>query len=472
MERMGNKSNAVQTALRLEIPVVPGSHGVVTSPEAAVEIAEEIGYPIVLKAVHGGGGRGIEFVRREQGLEDTFLRMAAEAQSAFGSRDLYIEKLIERFRHVEIQILRDREGHTHVLGLRDCSVQRNQQKVIEESGSTLLSAELKETAYRHARNLANDVGYFGAGTVEFIFDLDRDELYFMEMNARLQVEHPVTEAVTGIDIVGQQFRIAAGESIADLMFEERGYSMELRINAERLGFDTDHGLRIVPDPGTVATCSIPEMDNVKVITTIDEGSVISPFYDNLVAQAIAHGDTRQETIATLVEFLGRIRIEGVGTNIPLLRKILEDDEFLEGRHDTAYVGRFLERIDVDDLVAQVAELRGGLTTLDRTAIEIDDTNELKVIAPAPGIFYTGSGPGRPQFVKAGDRVSVDSTLCLIEAMKLFEEINLDTFNRNEEIYSADTEYEIVRVNGHDGQLITEGDLLFVVRPTGVAVNAA
>ena len=472
MERMGNKSNAVQTALKLEIPVVPGSHGVVTNPEAAIEIAEQIGYPIVLKAVHGGGGRGIEFVRRSDKLEDTFLRMAAEAQSAFGSRDLYIEKLIERFRHVEIQILRDKQGTTKVLGLRDCSVQRSQQKVIEESGSTLLTEKLRDAAYTHAKNLADEVGYCGAGTVEFIFDLDANQIYFMEMNARLQVEHPVTEAVTGVDIVGEQFRIAAGKALDKLEVTEKGYAIELRINAERIAVDTDHGLRIVPDPGTVSLCSFPEMENVKVISAVDEGSVISPFYDNLVAQVIAHAASREEAIALLIEWLSRVRLEGIGSNIPLLRRILEHDEFVEGRHDTAYVSRFLERVDVDDLVAQVEELRGGRTTLDRTTIEIEGSDELKVIALGSGIFYSAPSPGRPDFVKDGDRIRTDTTLCLVEAMKLFEELALSTFNRTEDIYPAEMEYEVVRVNAHEGQLITEGDLLFVVRPTGEAVEAA
>lgn len=351
-------------------------------------------------------------------------------------------------------------------------MQRNQQKVIEESGSTLLTEDLREAAFGYARDLAEDVQYFGAGTVEFIFDLDEQQIYFMEMNARLQVEHPVTEAVTGIDIVGEQFRIAAGESIQDLEVSESGYSIELRINAERIGFDSDHGLRIVPDPGTVSTCVLPATENVTVISAVEDGSVISPFYDNLVAQIVAHAETRTDAIKTLLEWLDTARVAGVGTNIPLLRKILMDEEFVEGRHDTAYVGRFFERIDVDDLVAQVEELRGGRQTLDRSTVEIEDSDELKVVALAPGIFYAGAGPGRPEFVRDGDRIRTDTTLCLVEAMKLFEEVTLDTFNHGEQIYPIDAEYEVVRVNAHDGQLITEGDLLFVVRPTGAAVDAA
>ena len=464
MEQTGNKSNAVRTARRLDIPVVPGSHGVVTGPEAASGIAEEIGYPVVLKAVHGGGGRGIAIVDSAEDLHDTFLRMGAEARSAFGNRDLYIEKLIVRFRHVEIQILRDRHGHTHVLGLRDCSVQRKQQKVIEESGSTLLSNELRDAAFAHARALADDVAYVGAGTVEFIFDLDAQQIYFMEMNARLQVEHPVTEATTGVDIVREQFRIASGESLEGLVVAERGYAIEVRINAERFALDPDQILRIVPDPGAVTTCTLPESPNIRVVSAVEKGDRISPFYDNLVAQVIAHGSSRAEVIASLLEWLDSARIEGIGSNIPLLKRILLDDEFVEGRHDTGYVARLFERLDIHELVKEVDALRGSRRALAPSSIQIEGSTELKVVAPGSCIFFAAPGPNRPEFVNVGSRIRTDTTLCLTEAMKLYEELSLGTFNRDEVIYPTDLEYEVVRVHAHNGQLVTEGDLLFVVRP--------
>ena len=464
MEQTGNKSNAVRTAQRLGIPVVPGSHGVVTGLEAAAEIAAEIGYPVVLKAVHGGGGRGIAMVYTPDDVHDTFLRMAAEAQSAFGSRDLYIEKLIDRFRHVEIQILRDRQGHTHVLGLRDCSVQRKQQKIIEESGSTLLPDELRRAAFAHARTLADDVGYVGAGTVEFIFDLDAQHVYFMEINARLQVEHPVTEATTGIDIVRQQFRIASGESLDDLDVTERGYAIELRINAERLVLDPEHAVQIVPDPGTVTVWSLPTLPSVRVIPAVQAGALVSPFYDNLLAQVIGYGENREQAIAVLLEWLDAARVEGIGSNIPLLKLILRDDEFVEGRHDTRYIACLFDRVDIHALVKQVDQLRGGRRTLVRSAIQIEGSTELKVVALGPCVFYAAPGPNRDEFVTVGDHIRTDTTLCLTEAMKLFEELSLDTFNRDEEIYPTDREYEVVRMHAHDGQLVTEGDLLFIVRP--------
>ena len=464
LEQTGNKSNAVRAARRLDIPVVPGSHGVVTGQEAAVGVATQIGYPILLKAVHGGGGRGIAKVDRPEELPDTFLRMGSEAQSAFGSRDLYIEKLIERFRHVEVQILRDRAGCCHVLGLRDCSVQRNQQKVVEESGSTLLSEELRDAAFMFSRKLADDVAYVGAGTVEYIFDLDAAQIYFMEMNARLQVEHPVTEATTGVDIVKQQFRIAAGESLDDLVVGETGYAIELRINAERLVLDPETGIRIVPDPGRVSACVLPSRPNIRLISAVDTGSVISPFYDNLLAQVVGFGQTRDEVITGLLDWLGEARIEGIGTNIPLLTRILQDEEFVEGRHDTGFVSRLFSRLDTDELAREVGRLRGSRATRDRSSIEIDGSNELKVVAPGPCVFYGAPGPGQPDFVTVGDQVDAETTLCLTEAMKLFDELSLESFNGDDEIYPRGDRYEIVRVNAHHGQLMSEGDLLFVVRP--------
>ena len=464
LEQTGNKSNAVRAARRLGIPVVPGSHGVVTGPDVAVEVADEVGYPVLLKAVHGGGGRGIAMVRTPEDLPDTFLRMGAEAQSAFGSRDLYIEKLVGRFRHVEVQILRDRAGYCHVLGLRDCSVQRKQQKVVEESGSTLLTDELRNDAFTFARRLADDIEYVGAGTVEFIFDLDAHQLYFMEVNGRLQVEHPVTEATTGVDIVRQQFRIASGESLEDLVVAEHGYAIELRINAERLVLDPESGIRIVPDPGRVSACSFPTRPNVRVISAVEEGGIVSPFYDNLLAQVIGYGETREEVVATLLAWLGVAQIEGIGTNIPLLARILRDDEFIEGRHDTGFVARLFDRLDTEELAEEAARFRGPRAALDRSSIEIEGSDELKVVAQGPCVFYGAAGPGRADFVSVGDHIRTDTTLCLTEAMKLFEELSLETFNGEDELYARHREYEIVRVNAHVGQLLSEGDLLFVVRP--------
>ena len=467
MEWMGNKSNAVQTARKLDVAVVPGSHGVVTTPEAALEIAERIGYPVMIKAVHGGGGRGIHRVDDPRSMADDFLRMAAEAQSAFGSRDLYIEKYIERFRHIEVQVLRDSHGNTRVLGHRDCSVQRNHQKIVEESGSTLITDELRAEAYRAAAALADEVGYIGAGTVEFIFDLDQMALYFMEMNTRLQVEHPVTEAVTRVGIVHAQFDIAAGGSIEEIGFAddlEQGFSIEVRVNAERMErIPGQKALRIVPAPGKVTELDFPEAEGIEVFASVRQGSTVSPFYDNLVAQVVVTAPTRAEAIDRLEKYLGSVTVHGISTNIALIRTVLRDNEFRTGAHDTAFLPRLFQRIDLDKLVAEVDEASGRQRgAIDRSEIEIEG-GELKVIAPQQGIFYSSPSPDKPSFVNIGDRISFGDTICLLEAMKLFEELSLESFNREGELYPAG-EYEVVRINPSNGQLVSEGDLLFVVRP--------
>ena len=265
METMGNKSNAINTALRLNVPVVPGSHGIMTDVDQASEVAAEIGYPILIKAVHGGGGKGIQVVESPSEFQQLFHRVGIEARSAFGNGDVYLEKYVTSLRHIEAQLLRDTHGNTHVLGIRDCSVQRDKQKVIEESASTTLPEELLQQVIRSTADIANEVGYVGAGTVEFIYDLAANAVYFMEMNTRLQVEHPVTEWVSGIDIVAQQFRIAAGESIADLTVQNNGYAMEARINAERILKQGDGSLAFRPHPGEVETCHFPEEEVLKLL---------------------------------------------------------------------------------------------------------------------------------------------------------------------------------------------------------------
>ncbi|MFV2091312.1 MAG: biotin carboxylase N-terminal domain-containing protein, partial [Pseudomonadales bacterium] len=239
METMGNKSNAITTALGLEVPVVPGSHGILTDVESASRVAGSIGYPVLIKAVHGGGGKGIQIVEHPDEFHELFQRVTVEARAAFGNGDVYLEKYVTSLRHIEVQLLRDTHGNTKVLGLRDCSIQRDKQKVFEESDATMLPADLRAAVLKHTSDIADQVGYVGAGTVEFIHDLESEAIYFMEMNTRLQVEHPVTEWVSGIDIVSEQFRIASGESIADLEPANDGYAIQARINAERIEVGTD-----------------------------------------------------------------------------------------------------------------------------------------------------------------------------------------------------------------------------------------
>ena len=254
--------------------------------ERAAEISENIGFPVLLKAVHGGGGKGIQIVERPEQIHGLFHQVTTEAKNAFGNGDVYIEKFVTSLRHIEVQILRDSHCNTRVLGLRDCSVQRNNQKLMEESDSTMLPARLKKSVFGYAEQIANTVDYHGAGTVEFIYDVPNDAIYFMEMNTRLQVEHPVTEVVTGIDIVGKQFAIASGERISNLKIREKGYGLEVRINAEKAVQDADGNVSFVPTPGEITECILPEEGDIELISTVAKGKVVSPFYDSLIIQII------------------------------------------------------------------------------------------------------------------------------------------------------------------------------------------
>lgn len=465
MDTMGNKSNAINTAIRLGVPVVPGSHGILTDVDRAAQVAESIGFPVLIKAVHGGGGKGIQVVEDASQFHELFHRVTAEARGAFGNGDVYLEKYITELRHIEAQLLRDTHGNTRVLGLRDCSVQRNKQKVFEESDSTMLTPELREQVMKHTAALAEEVKYVGAGTVEFIFDLEAQAVYFMEMNTRLQVEHPVTEWVSGVDIVTQQFRIASGESIAELEIGENGYAIEARVNAERVHLSSAGEVLIHPHPGEIRDCEFPEETGVEVIATAAPGKFVSPYYDSMVAQVIVHAPDRDSAIAKLRNYLDRITITGICTNIPLLRRVLADETFRKGIYHTGYLPDFLLRIDaqalIDDIEAAAGELSAGI---DKNAITIDGSDELKVLAPAAAIFYTAPAPTEPDYVSVGDRISVRHTIGQLEAMKIFTPLKLADFNHEYELYEESREYEVTRINMSSGQQVSAGDLLFVVKP--------
>ena len=465
METMGNKSNAINTALRLNVPVVPGSHGIMTDVDRASEVAAEIGYPILIKAVHGGGGKGIQVVESPSEFQQLFHRVGIEARSAFGNGDVYLEKYVTSLRHIEAQLLRDTHGNTHVLGIRDCSVQRDKQKVIEESASTTLPEELLQQVIRSTADIANEVGYVGAGTVEFIYDLAANAVYFMEMNTRLQVEHPVTEWVSGIDIVAQQFRIAAGESIADLTVQNNGYAMEARINAERILKQGDGSVAFRPHPGEVETCHFPEEEGVEIIAAVGPGKFISPYYDSMVAQIIVHAESREAAAAKLADYLGRIELSGICTNIPLLRKILVDEVFLAGVYDTNYLPELLQRLDIDQLIEAIEQGSGAANAgIDLDSLRIEASDELKVLAPATAIFYSTPSPSEPEYVSVGDEIAVDHTLCQLEAMKIFSPLSLADFNTDGDLYDPSKRYQVTRINMSNGQQVNVGDLLFVVKP--------
>ena len=465
METMGNKSNAINTALRLEVPVVPGSHGILTNPERAAEVAEEIGYPVLIKAVHGGGGKGIQVVESANEFVELFHRVTIEARSAFGNGDVYLEKYVTSLRHIEAQLLRDTHGNTRVLGIRDCSVQRDKQKVIEESGSTMLPEHLLQTVIRSTSAIADEVNYVGAGTVEFIYDLKSDAVYFMEMNTRLQVEHPVTEWTSGVDIVSHQFKVAGGGSIADLEVSEKGYSIEARVNAERVQLQSDGSLAFRPHPGEITECVFPEEDDVEIITIAGPGKFVSPYYDSMIAQIVVYAEDRNAAAKKLSDFLGRTKISGICTNIPLLQKILNDDVFLQGDYDTNYLPQLLQRIDTDALIKDIEASAGDTGEgINRDAISIDDSEELKVLAPATAIFYSTPSPSEPEYVSVGDVIDLDTTMCQLEAMKIFTPVKLQDFNTEAELYATANKFEVTRVNMSNGQQVNVGDLLFVVKP--------
>lgn len=463
MEIMGNKSNAINTAMSADVPVVPGSHGIVSGSANAASIADTIGYPVLLKAVHGGGGKGIVVVNNASDMHNSFHQIATEAKAAFGNGDVYLEKYVTSLRHIEVQVLRDKDGCTRILGLRDCSVQRNNQKVIEESGSTLLPKALQEKAYQYSEQLANAVDYIGAGTVEYIYNLDADALYFMEMNTRLQVEHPVTELASNVDIVTAQYDIAQGKSIKHIKAQDNGYAIEVRITAEKptlKGQDID----LTPTPGMIDVCTFPERDDITLISMAGAGKVVSPFYDSMIAQLICHGKDRNDTIANLRTYLDSIDISGVCTNIPLLKRILDDEQFKQGDYDTTYLPKLLARIDIDTLIEETEQAGMQNTNMSADSIRIDGSDELKVLSPSSSIYYSSSSPSEPAFVKEGDIISLQDTLCLMEAMKTFTPLALKNFNTSAATLYTAERYEISRIMNSDGQQVNQGDLLFVLKP--------
>ena len=466
METMGNKSNAINTTMSIDVPVVPGSHGIVDSSEKAAEISEQIVYPVLLKAVHGGGGKGIQVVEKPEQLHRLFHQVTTEARAAFGNGDVYIEKFVTSLRHIEAQLLRDTHGNTRVIGIRDCSVQRNNQKLMEESGSTMLPERLKKAVLEYAEKIADTVGYTGAGTVEFIYDVPSDAVYFMEMNTRLQVEHPVTEVVTGVDIVEKQFQIAAGESIADMKYDEKGYGLEVRVNAEKAVLDAEGKVSFVPTPGEITRCELPEDPDFHLISMAGEGKVVSPFYDSLIIQIICYGKDRLDAIDKMAAYLDKVVINGICTNIPLIRKILGDDVFRNGEYDTGYLPAFLARIDSEALIREIEEASGSSgPALSVEMLRIDGSEELKVLSPSTGVFYRTPSPSEPEYVNEGDVVGSEDVLCQLEAMKMFTPVNLNSFaGESGELYPSAQQYEITRINVPSGQQVNEGDLLFVIKP--------
>jgi acetyl-CoA carboxylase, biotin carboxylase subunit len=323
---MGDKAQARSMAKQAGAPVVPGSEGPLEGVDEAQVLADAIGYPVVVKAASGGGGRGMRIVRARDMLAQAFATCQAEAAQAFGSSELYLEKFIEEARHVEVQVLGDKNGIRVHLGERDCSVQRRHQKLLEESPASSISDETRAGLYKAALAVANSVNYVSAGTVEFLVARD-GTFYFIEMNTRIQVEHPITEMVTGVDLVREQIRVASGEALGykQSAIALSGHAIECRVNAE----DPEH---FVPSPGTVTAWLPPGGYGVRVDSHLMPGAVVPPFYDSLIAKIIVHGRDRAEAISRMQRALAETVVEGVKTTIPYHQKLLADPAFLSGEH--------------------------------------------------------------------------------------------------------------------------------------------
>lgn len=332
IDLMGNKSNAKELMKSAGVPVVPGSDGCVKNVEEAIQIADKIGYPIMIKASSGGGGKGIRLVRALEELPEAYEIVKQEALISFNDDEIYIEKLIENPRHVEIQVLADEFGNCIHLGERDCSVQRRHQKILEESPSTVLDDKLRKKMGEAAINAVKAAHYSNAGTIEFLVDKHKN-FYFMEMNTRIQVEHPVTEWVTGIDIVKEQLKIASGESLCYTQKDVhiKGHSIECRINAE------NPEKNFMPCPGTIMDLNLPGGNGVRVDTAVYTGYKIPPVYDSMIAKIIVHAENREAAIAKMKVALDECVIDGVDTNIDFLYQILENENFVLGNFDTSFI---------------------------------------------------------------------------------------------------------------------------------------
>jgi acetyl-CoA carboxylase, biotin carboxylase subunit len=330
---MGNKARARETAKKAGVPIIPGSEGAVRSPEEALDVAKTIGFPVILKASAGGGGRGMRICWEEDDLQTQFETARNEAERAFGVPDVYLEKYLERPRHIEIQVFGDTHGRIVALGERECSIQRRHQKLIEESPSPALTDELRQRMSDAAIRLCQAVNYVNAGTIEFLFQ--DGEFYFMEMNTRIQVEHPVTEEVTGIDLVKEQIRVAAGEhlSVPTGEFRLRGHAMEFRVNAE-------DPVTFAPNPGKIRELHLPGGPGVRVDTHIYRDYNVPPHYDSLLAKLIVRGKDRLDTIARGRRALEQFVVEGVKTTIPLHRSILNNEQFIRGDISTRFMDKF------------------------------------------------------------------------------------------------------------------------------------
>src|SRR5271155_4335490 len=342
MRLMGEKDKARQAMKRAKVPILPGSEGVLQNEEEALAWARSVGFPVILKASAGGGGRGMRVVRSEEELPQLFQAAHTEAANAFGNGDLYMEKFIERPRHIEFQILADEHGNVVSLGERECSIQRRHQKLIEEAPSLQITPKMRADIAKTLKRSLEHVGYQNAGTIEFLMDED-GQLYFIEMNTRIQVEHPVTEMVTGIDLVKAQLRIASGERLESILPGPlnapqpiRGHAIECRINAE-------HPEKFTPSAGKITAFNVPGGNGVRIDTAQYQEGVVPPYYDSLIAKLIVHGKDRTEAMARMSRGVEQFIVQGIETSISLHQAIFQDEDFREGKFDTGFMERFLAK---------------------------------------------------------------------------------------------------------------------------------
>ncbi len=337
ISRMGDKSVARDTAKRAGVPVTPGSDGLIRNKEEALKWAQSVGYPVLLKASAGGGGKGMRHAHNDVSLVQAFMTASAEAERAFGNAAMYMEKFVESARHIEVQIIADHHGNVAHLGERDCSIQRRHQKLIEEAPSPVLNADTRKRIHRAAVKLAESVKYRNAGTVEFLYDADTNEFYFMEMNTRIQVEHPVSEEITGIDLIKEQIRVASGEPLS---FSQRdvnmnGHSIEFRVYAE------DPYRNFTPSPGKVDWVHFPGGHGVRIDSHVYSGYDVSPFYDSMIGKIIVHAPDRTQAIHRMTRALSEFMIEGAHTTVPLGLAVLLDSRFARGDYTTNFLDQYL-----------------------------------------------------------------------------------------------------------------------------------
>jgi len=333
---MGEKEKARQVMKKARVPILPGSDGVVEGESDALYWAKKVGFPVILKAKAGGGGRGMRIVRTAEEMPNLYHAAATEAANAFGNGELYMEKFIERPRHIEFQVLADEHGNVVTLFERECSIQRRHQKLIEEAPSLKVTPKIREEVDRTLRRCLTEIGYQNAGTVEFLMDED-GQLYFIEMNTRIQVEHPVTEFITGVDLVKAQLLIASGEKLSNILPlkpEIRGHSIECRINAE-------HPVKFTPSAGKITAFNVPGGNGIRVDTAQYAEGIVPPYYDSLIAKLVVHGVDRAEAIAKMERALSQFIVQGIETSIPLHQEIFANEEFRRGEFDTKFMERFL-----------------------------------------------------------------------------------------------------------------------------------